>query len=134
MEQRVIKFRGKRIDNGEWVYGSLLQSEIDVTQLAIECFICERFASEAQLNKIPVIPETVGMFTGITDKNGKEIFEGDIVNQEKLVSVGKYEPTTGIVRYKGIKFTCDCIGDWEGSNAELNGNAVITGTIHDKDN
>lgn len=79
MEQREIKFRGRRIDNGEWVYGSLLQSEIDVNQLAVETFICERFANEAQLNKIPVDPKTVGQLTGLLDKNNTPIFEGDIL-------------------------------------------------------
>lgn len=128
---RSIKFRGIRIDNGEWVYGSLLQSEIDVNQTAVQCFICERFASEAQLSKIQVVPESVGEYIGLHDKNGKEIYEGDVVAQEKWVSVGKYAKVIGIVKYKGTCFTCECTGDWAGSNAELNGNATVIGNIHE---
>ncbi len=70
-------------------------------------------------------------FVGIKDKNGKEIYEGDIVNQEKWVSVGKYAPSTGVVKYKSVGFTCECIGDWFGSNADLNGNAEIIGNIYE---
>jgi uncharacterized phage protein (TIGR01671 family) len=68
-------------------------------------------------------------FTGITDKDGKEIYEGDIVKQEKWVSVGKYEETISIIKYKGVEFTCECIGEWEGSNADLNGNAEVIGNV-----
>jgi len=89
---RTIKFRGKSIQNGEWLYGN-----IQIPKPPFD----EYYMLDNDGFQLKVDPATVGQFTGLEDKKGKEIFEGDVVT-------GIFEIRTGtrVVTHRRQKSSC----------------------------
>lgn len=72
-----IKFKAKRLDNGEWVYGSLIRSTAGVKERA---YIVDNFSSMSDYSVIGVDSSTVCQFTGLKDCKGNEIWEHDLIH------------------------------------------------------
>lgn len=99
MREGIGLYRGKRKDNGEWIEGSLL-TKYDVDAGCVSAYYIVQiwdFAISVDFDTnllddelIEVIPETVGEFIGLPDKNDKKIFEGDIVKFGDIIGIINY--------------------------------------------
>lgn len=132
---REIFFRGKRADNGEWVFGGYAKCNnrhYILTDIAL-------IGKEWAFKNVEVIPETVGQYTGFTGKNGKKIFEGDIIrtsvyygNEIGVIRRGEYDvysryvfggyycvdKTSALIEWTSSSWRCEVIGNkWD--NPEL---------------
>ena len=128
---REILFRGRRVDNGEWETGSLVYARMGTSEEQVS------IADKMTAYHTPVIPETVGQYTCLTDKNGKKIFEGDIVQYE-LHDIRN----RAVIKYGAPKEESFCYGwyldDNNGNTAFLvckkwikDYNCQVIGNIHD---
>ena len=130
---REILFRGKWKNNGKWVEGFPVQTEegnfyIANTAEELGCGICIQELEE--YGNYEVIPETVGQYTGLTDKNGKKIFEGDMCRVTRPC----------VLAYGQITFRNGCfwfVDDSEGGmlrlcDVKIDGFQIeVIGNIHD---
>lgn len=118
-----IIFRGKRIDNGEWVEGNLFApDEVKHRKAPTEILVGTNIVRISW----EVDPSTVGQYTGLEDKNGRRIFEGDIVDiltENEEIGVVEYEDGGFLVSADG--FCVDFHTNIKGTDLDVIGN------IHD---
>lgn len=80
MDLRSIRFKAKRLDSVEWVYGILIRSTAGVKERA---YIVDSFSSMSDYSVVGVDPSTVCQFTGLKDYKNKDIYEGDILAEKE---------------------------------------------------
>ena len=141
---RDIEFRGKRTDNGEWVYGYYYKAKYYRTDDELCDYITVPHPNEYNVpsSNYVVDPETVGQYTGLKDKNGTKIFEGDIVkcvdanNGGSFTTIvsfgnpnGKYDWGFQLVQMGGDNFNTDILlwVDMEEAGAYIK----VIGNIYD---
>ena len=122
---REILFRGKRLDNDEWAEGFYVH--IPCGRFLCDEYMIQTVEDDGRIGHLHNVYEyTVGQFTGLTDKNGKRIFEGDMVVSYSLFG---HEDGCGIVNWNNL-FSAWHIGERTFYGTSIASYEII-GNIHD---
>lgn len=129
---REIMFRGK-MDDGEWVYGSFCMDAREQFNglCGVDGFIRLHDKTKGKMQTYEVDRETVGQYTGLKDKNGKRIFEGDIV-----LGLFHYElAAKGVVTFRdgafGLRWNRGKVREFSAFTSICNVDYKVIGNIHD---
>lgn len=126
---REILFRGKRKDNDEWVYGAYIHYDDTQGKGKDDCDYIVQKHNGQHFPFVNATPESIGQYTGLTDKNGTRIFEHDIVRNE--YETNKYQYLFVKWDNKSFSWIVENKYGWAGKLGNIIGLTEIIGNIFD---